>query len=410
MSSRSVCPRAVGFVMLVVCISSSGCDRGGEFAKNLDLKAGSIENELRLGSLDEAPYVFTNVKALEVGPDGSLYSLHPQEALVRRWSPEGVALGTIGRRGEGPGEFIAPAAMGWSGDSLWVIDGNRNSRVSYFDIPGNFLGTLSPTVDIGSIEQASIGTFPAQPIGLLGDGTIHGSTPAYARELADGRLTKIAHVRMRLDGSTLDTMTSFPVGLESVLSIQHGDARVYAPQPFGDGVLTKVTWDGRALLILDRPASRTGGRSVFRLHRVRLNGDTVVSRSIPYLPVKLSPDTLDSYVTAFAAGLSRQHRGTTLSYWANLVRDAVYVPRFYPPVSALVAGRDGTIWLARTPGTETGMEWLVLDRDGEALGTVEVPRALTLMMAERSTIWGTERDEFDVDYIVRYAVKFADVR
>lgn len=86
----------------------------------------------------------------------------------------------------------------------------------------------------------------------------------------------------------------------------------------------------------------------------------------------------------------------------------MYTLEFYPPLRRLVAGRDGTIWLARSPSTATSTEWLVLDGDGEPIGTVEIPRAMRLMIAERSMIWGTERDEFDVDYIVRYGVSFPE--
>ncbi len=412
MCEHSASPRIVGYIVLLALVSSSGCDRPGDTSPP-DPPVGSIEQDIRIGSLNEPGYAFSEVKALEVAPDGSMYSLHPQEALIRLWSSAGDAIGTIGRRGGGPGEFDTPKTIGWRGDSLWVFDSSLSSRISFFDESGTYLGALTPALDIGTAEQAADGIFPPRPAGLLGDGTVHGVTPAFSRDVSEGRLTSIAHVRMKPDGSTIDTILTIPVGPEAVLGIARGGGTLFSTQPFRDGVLSTLTSNGRAFLILERPSSRSGDQGEFRLTRIELDGDTAYSRSYPYEPTPLPTDTVESYISALAERLQGsvgQRSGMATAKWVGLIREAVYTPEFYPPVSQLVAGRDGTIWLARSPATESSTEWLVLDKDGKPIGTVEIPGAMTLMVADRSMIWGIERDEFDVDYIVRYRISFPETK
>ena len=69
--------------------------------------------EVRIGSLDDPDYIFASVNRLALSPDGLLHSLHPDEATLRQWTAEGTHAGSIGRKGEGPGEFVVPFNMGF---------------------------------------------------------------------------------------------------------------------------------------------------------------------------------------------------------------------------------------------------------------------------------------------------------
>jgi hypothetical protein len=166
--------------------------------------------------------------------------------------------------------------------------------------------------------------------------------------------------------------------------------------------------DRKSFLVVERPASGSSARSTFHLHRIGLDGDTLDSDAYPYLPVPIPQDSIESQIQQRVERVRgvTQGLGTSVGRVVNMMREAMYTPDFYPPVRHLVAGRDGTVWLSRRPEGATSTEWLVLDEDGEPTGRVEVPSALRLMMAERSTLWGVERDQFGVDYIVRYRVEF----
>jgi hypothetical protein len=142
--------------------------------------------------------------ALEVGPDGSIYSLHQQEATVRRWTTDGRAAGGVGREGEGPGEFTTPRALGWHGDTLWVYDG-RQYRISFFTSDGTFLESLTPRVDLGNVADAEVGSYPVRPNSLLGDGSILAITPSFSSDIVEGKLTQVAYARTNAAGGPLAT-------------------------------------------------------------------------------------------------------------------------------------------------------------------------------------------------------------
>ena len=55
----------------------------------------SAELELRIGSVDDPEYSLTRLRSLDVAPDGTIYTLHPMEQVVRRFDADGSLLGLI---------------------------------------------------------------------------------------------------------------------------------------------------------------------------------------------------------------------------------------------------------------------------------------------------------------------------
>ena len=146
---------------------------------------------VRIGSVDDPDYAFRSVLALAMSPTGVLHSLHRGEATIRRWDGQGRPAGILGGEGEGPGEFDAPSRLGFFGDSLWVMD-RLAYRVSYFDLGGSFLGSISPRVDMSpdpDNPEASV----ARPAFPLRDGSIYGLAPAWSDAIARGRLSEAKH-------------------------------------------------------------------------------------------------------------------------------------------------------------------------------------------------------------------------
>jgi hypothetical protein len=400
-------PEAAGGFILATAAAlliAAGCTAEGGGFQGEDYPVWTVEPELRIGSPDDPEFVFSRVSALEVGPDGSIYSMHPQESQIHIWTPDGRPAGTIGRRGEGPGEFAQLRSFGWHADSLWVHD-SGNTRISYFSPEGELRGSVTVGFDLGSPEQAQRGIYPARPNALFRDGSLHSVTPGFSQAIAEGTLTRVAHVRAGADGTTLDTLAIIAVGPATTLAILRDGGGTFTSQPFGDGSLTQPAVDGSGLFVLDRAVATDAGEADFRVTRLDLGGDTVYSRTYPYPPLPLPSTVVDSAVAASAERLHRfmgERTGTSLSQWRGWTRDAMYVPAFYPPIEETRAGRDGTIWLKRTlPGAE-GAHWFVIAEDGEPLATAVLPEGLRLLAADRGQLWGVEQDEYDVDYIVRY--------
>jgi hypothetical protein len=399
----------LGFLLLLPWTVACGDD---EVASGLqDLSVAVAEPRIEIGAVDDSDFAFTFVGGIEVAPDGTVLSLHPQEASIRRWTEDGQPAGTIGRRGEGPGEFSRPQSMGWVGDTLWVLD-LANYRFSFYSPDGSFLRSVSPPVDLGSAELAREGIYPPRPHRLLADGTIWSRTPAFSQQVMEGTLTRVLHARTDREGSLLDTLVVQPVSPRGSLGLPlPGGGGVFTRQPFGDEVLLEGLPDGSGLLMLERPAATDLGAAEFTLTRVGLGGDTVFSRAYPYAPIPIPRERVDSVIEAQADQFNEwlgEQRNVAIGEWRRLVRDALYVPPHYPPVGIMVAGRDGSIWLspeAPDPDAEQlGREWIVLDPEGEPLYRVRIPARSRVLLAERDGFWGVVLDDLDVEYITRFRV------
>ena len=95
------------YPLLLAAIIAAGCqgDAGSSadpFAANTWTLSGP---DPKIGSIDDPDYIFGPIVSLVVGPDGLLHTMHWGEGEIRRWTQDGAPAGSVGREGEGPGEF-----------------------------------------------------------------------------------------------------------------------------------------------------------------------------------------------------------------------------------------------------------------------------------------------------------------
>ena len=354
---------------------------------------------MRIGSLDDPDYLFGLVGPVVPGPDGFMYSLHPREAVVRRWTGDGAPAGTVGRRGEGPGEFTQPGQMGFFGDSLWVMDYGLY-RLSYFDPDGLLLGTSSP-----EITAVSPGGAPFRVSAPLRDGTFmaRGNAPSY--QWATGGLTEVPLVRTDDSGNVLGTIWTQFTEQRDVFAILRDDGfgGTFSTQPFGDSPVWFLA--ERGVIVADRRAWTGVGPAVVKVTTVALAGDTLFTSDIPYVPTPLPAERVDSAVRVMTERLRNFPEGR--------IRDAMYRPSHVPPIGSVMVGNDGTIWLRRfdpivSESGESMTEWWVLDPDGTPLARAVTPSGLRVRAISEDMVWGVEQDEMEVEYIVRYGLVKGD--
>jgi hypothetical protein len=355
--------------------------------------------ELRIGSLDDPENSLTNVTAIAIGPMGNVFVAQPQEHQVRVFRSDGPAVRVIGREGEGPGEFsdlLGP--IGFLGDTLWVSDG-RLQRVSFFDQAGNFIRstrTSSPGID---------GKFlPSAPMRMLPDGTAL-VFPGYSAQLArTGRITRRPLLRISRAGAVLDTLLWLPAGGDQI-SIVKGEMVHFTSQPFADEPLLAVSPSGERVVVVERKATEERVSGHFQVTQLNAAGDTIFSRRYRYAPISMPKAYVDSVVAAKAEAMAKGPSFRTASEAEGELRKVLYLPSMRVPITGMLVGNDGSIWLKREdrPGeTQVGN---VLTADGEVLATLSAPRRLSIRIVDDNSIWGVVRDEFDVPYVVRYGVR-----
>ena len=393
--------------LVLAVILAAGCQSdGGSSADPFSADPWTVSGpEVRIGSLDDPEYVFASVYRLAISPGGLLHSLHPDDATIRQWTAEGTPAGSIGRRGEGPGEFAAAYNMGFFGDSLWVWDVVR-TRASYFDPAGEFLGAVSPRVDIGEPDGS-----PLRPVRPLRDGNLLGMALPFSHLIATGQLTRSPIVLMDAEGNTLSHIWMQLHEPRDVLALlnEDGAGGSYLTQPFLDGALYSDIDHG--VLAVERRAWTGDGEPVVTVTGIGLTGDTLFASRVPYTPTPLPSARVDSVVRATAEGahpsMSRREPGLAIGTLEDDIRRAIYAPAYLPAVAEVAVAEDGNIWLRRFDPVESERgeqmnEWWVLDPEANPLTRSLTPAGLRVMLIRDDAVWGIERDELDVEYIVRY--------
>ena len=332
------------------------------------------DRQARIGSVDDSDYIFNPIVRMTLGPDGLLYTAHEGEGTIRRWTADGIPAGSLGRKGEGPGEFQYPYGVGFFGDSLWVWD-FLAVRVSYFDLEGRFLGSVSASVDRGSADEP-----PLRPVAPLRDGTFMGMELPGRQVIADDILTGTPFVKMDADGRRMARIWTQPWEPHDAVS-----------QTFGDTYLSG--FGKRGLLVIERRAWTGEADPTVRVSEIGFDGDTIFTATVPYDPVPLADERFDSVVRAGASEAQ--------------TRETMYRPSYLPPIREFLGAEDGSIWLQRFDPVEveTGeqmIEWWVLNGEGAPVARALTPVAFEVKLITDDGVWGIERDEMDVEYIVRY--------
>lgn len=387
-----------------VCFGIAACSNGNPGTLSDSAPELVLVEELRIGSVDDTATMLTWTRGMEIGPDGRIYSLHPQDQVILVHDAEGNRITKIGGRGEGPGEFQNAGVMGFLGDTLWVMD-YGNYSLNYFDLDGGLLRTDKLDIDLGSPDNPN----PPRPRGLRYDGTILAEAPTWSHQIASGELTSSALLRWDRAGNLLDTIATYPLANTSWEITDPDDERgprSYASQPFTDTKIVGLSPVSDQILLVDRTAATSASTHTFHVTVTTFDGDTTFSREFEYAPISLEEGVVDSVVARQTERLAQSpfFSGMSPSKAVGLVRRGLYVPAYVPPVATAQFGRDGTVWIERERMDETALHWMVLDSEGRTVGRVAFPAAVWPLVTTSDAVWGMHFDELDVPYIVRYAV------
>jgi hypothetical protein len=157
----------------------------------------SLEEELRIGKEGDERTQFYRVRDIAADPQGNIYVDDYSNGRVQVFDPQGAFLRTIGRPGQGPGEFENPTLIRFGGRDgrLHVMD--RYRRINIFDDKGIYIRSVMP-------ENGFEDYFPDAADGFM----------AVMRTGSDEELTSF-HTLSRLDadGKTRAVLAEFPYTL-----------------------------------------------------------------------------------------------------------------------------------------------------------------------------------------------------
>jgi hypothetical protein len=279
--------------------------------------------------------------------------------------------------------------------SVWVVDGDTR-RVSWFSSTGKFghnVQTVSVPTEASISPRARVFSMPQQ---LFADGSIFALGGYLARDVATGRVTSQAMLRLSPDAQTADTIGK--LSLENEALVLRG-ARVtqYRVQPYQDGPMALASRVESRVLTVDRSAhpARVG---VIRVSLLGAHGDTLWKQSLTYTPARLPEREVDSVQRDIERKAGRE--------LGPLVRRAMYRPSFRTPVTAVVSTGDGGWWLKRADqGPARSGAYLELDRRGRPTRCIDVGASSFVLWVDKDDVWGVELDADDVPRITRFAIR-----
>lgn len=357
-----------------------------------------VARDLRI---DAAEHDLSPIGWLAVSPTGTIAISQAQDGLIRFFSSSGVALGTFGRSGAGPGEFRTIAQHGWLRDTLWVDDPSTK-RTTFISPSRALIRSVMQLTAItvpGASSDSTPRFFGVFPRALYPDGSAlvwailaAGSTPRWPGADPAG----IQYIKVNREGAFVGILATRPANRCGVRYPLPGGGGV-APIPYCGAPMEDLARDGMRYVAATIESQATS-RTAYRVTLLRATGDTAFSRRYEHT----------------SEAIPRRFADSVLASWTSRARfpqeeeayRSMKVPSFYPPIVRVLLGRDDSIWLEEfTPiykrSTRT---WRILDGQGVVMGKLTVPGTFNLEVASRTTLWGTETDNDGLQHVVRYRV------
>lgn len=325
---------------------------------------------------------FFRIRSVRGTADGGLAVMNEGSMNVLLLDSNGDPTETIGRLGEGPGEFQAVTDLDTKGDSILVLDALAR-RVHLFHRAS--LVNMWPLGEItGRLAQVTFSPDGAPAVSATRQQPYPGSAEAM-------KVLREPVEFYRVDEPA--TAIEIPVGIPGdeyfvVFVAARGGWRTGIPA-FGtdaiydlirtgvvaadarDGSVVAFSWGGEEARTL-RPASRRTPVSEAELDLLWQNAETVARRrpALDYM----------TYVRE------------AVEVWGESV------PR--PFYSAVISDGSETLIRHYTSGATEVSEWSLLAGDGETLGTFSLDRDTRLFSLRDREVLGVGKDSLDVEHVI----------
>jgi hypothetical protein len=312
-----------------------------------------------IGGESGTPGELIDPQSLAVDDAGRVYVADDKPVVIKVFAPDGRFLHTIGREGEGPGEFKA-TFIAVHGSNLVVHD-PRVSRTSVFDTSGAFLRSwTSSCCYYGPIGVDSAGRISVMTM----------ATPEQKRV--------VNFVRYTLAGALVDT----------VIVPQHGDPKYWTVKQGRNSMMsTGIPASPRVVSALDPFGGVLYGFSdEYRIAASTTGRDTARLFGRAWTPEPVSAEWRHATVERM---VTRQAK-----YWPEASLRSAFreddIPGTFPAFEGISVDREGDRWVRLSNAGDTTSTLLdVFDRSGRYLGAVKVGR---LLPAYGAAAWG--RDDF----------------
>ena len=131
-----------------------------------------FKEELTIGEIEgNENYMFGEAVFFNTDEEGNFYVTDWDRKRIQKYNPEGKFLITIGRKGQGPGEFQNLSTVRFDKNNHIYVTDIANRRISFFDKEGNYLKQISIPAVFENLYINSKGYFVSSSSQRLDDET-----------------------------------------------------------------------------------------------------------------------------------------------------------------------------------------------------------------------------------------------
>ena len=358
--------------------------------------------ERRLTTADARfPHTFSSIRGLRELPDGRVMVADGIDEVVMIADLKTGKGDTLGRVGQGPGEYKSPDALyALPGGGTLLVD-LGNGRLNYFGPDGKY--RESSPIAMGSPPRMSI----IIPRGVDGQGRVY-FQPAIGGPRG-GIPDSASVVRWTRASSAFDTVGR--VKLPEIVTRESGDPnnqrQSQRPKPFPLQDSWNVGPNGQVAIVRGRE---------YRVDWVTADGRMVRGRPVQVVAVPIRDADKREWVAESANGIRVNMQNingqVTMAFGRGGNPDqeeedaiaATEWPAAKPPFSAVFVSPTGEAWVERSVPAGSPRVLDVFDGTGSLKMRVTLPAGRRLVGFGNGVIYVRHSDESDLQHLERYRI------
>jgi hypothetical protein len=362
--------------------------------------------EIRLAKPDARfPKEFSSITGLRELPDGRVLITDGIDETLLRLDLRAGKADTIGRSGQGPGEYKTPDLLfAWPGGGTLLVD-LGNARLSFFD-PGLKYVESSPIAR----GEPGRGMTMVVPQGVDDQGRIY--FQGIMRGPGEGRADSGVVLRYDRRKNVIDTVAKVKLGEVKVTSSGSANNRSMSmrPVPLSPDDQWGVAGDGR--LAIARMAD-------YHLEWLVPGGRRVPGPATPWKPVPIREADKKEWVGDMANGLSimmsndngrmsvRMGRGGPVGRDKDEEARIAQLewPAGKPAFRSVRVAPNGDAWVERYVAAGTPREFDIFRSDGILIRKVILPVGRRLVGFGKGVVYLRETTEDELQYLEQYRLQ-----
>ena len=366
----------LGWLLAVLIGCSSGAPEQDSSSGDGFEAVGTLNltQELILG--EERGIIFGRITDLDVDSEGTIYVADYEYHTIRRFTAGGDSLNSIGRKGEGPGEFarLFQIEVG-PNDSLYAFDQGPN-RISLFDPKGSYVRSFVVSSNgkgypIRMMKPDTSGFLVQYGIGFRAD------------EEEKERSRWISWLDRKGDMHH-DSLLVVP----STERLVHRDSDMML-------VLAKPFGRGPVLALGPQNTIYYGRTDSLAFEGYALSGEKLGRFQLRYEPIPVTEEDIEAKVKEFGESPFAEEA-------QPLIREADLAAT-RPAFDHLVVDDRGRLWTSVTTAADS-TRWMVIDSRKKTKAWAPLPQNVTIHAVRDGKAYGVQRDAMGVQEVVAYDV------